>query len=73
MAAHPSILAWRIPWTEEPGGSQFMGLQLSLVATEQLTLSIFQGYELLNSSTLSNTKVTFNEDFTGNPSFIRVF
>ena len=20
MATHPSILAWRIPWTEEPGG-----------------------------------------------------
>ena len=27
MAAHCSILAWRIPWTEEPGGLQFMGLQ----------------------------------------------
>ena len=26
MAAHPSILAWRIPWTEEPGGLQSMGL-----------------------------------------------
>ena len=25
MAAHPSILAWRIPWTEEPGGLQSMG------------------------------------------------
>ena len=27
MATHSSILAWRIPWTEEPGGPQFMGLQ----------------------------------------------
>ena len=27
MAAHSSILAWRIPWTEEPGGLQSMGLQ----------------------------------------------
>ena len=27
MATHSSILAWRIPWTEEPGGSQSMGLQ----------------------------------------------
>ena len=26
-AAHSSILAWRIPWTEEPGGPQSMGLQ----------------------------------------------
>ena len=27
MAIHSSILAWRIPWTEKPGGLQFMGLQ----------------------------------------------
>ena len=25
MATHSSILAWRIPWTEELGGLQFMG------------------------------------------------
>ena len=29
MAAHSSILAWRIPWTEEPGGLQSMGWQES--------------------------------------------
>ena len=27
MATHSSILAWRIPWTEEHGGSQFIGSQ----------------------------------------------
>ena len=27
MATHSSILAWRAPWTEEPGGPQSMGLQ----------------------------------------------
>ena len=27
MAAHSPILAWRIPWTEEPGGLQSMGSQ----------------------------------------------
>ena len=27
MATHSSILAWKIPWTEEPGGLWFMGLQ----------------------------------------------
>ena len=27
MATHSSILAWRIPWTEEPGGIQSMGSQ----------------------------------------------
>ena len=26
-ATHPSILAWRIPWTEEPGGLQSIGSQ----------------------------------------------
>ena len=26
MATHSGILAWRIPWTEEPGGIQSMGL-----------------------------------------------
>ena len=27
MATHSNILAWRIPWIEEPVGLQFMGLQ----------------------------------------------
>ena len=27
IATHSGILAWRIPWTEEPGGLQSMGLQ----------------------------------------------
>ena len=26
MATHSSILAWEVPWTEEPGGLQSMGL-----------------------------------------------
>ena len=25
MATHPNILAWEIPWTEDPGGLEFMG------------------------------------------------
>ena len=25
MATHSSVLAWKIPWTEDPGGLQFMG------------------------------------------------
>ena len=28
MATHFNILAWRIPWTEEPDGIQSMGLQI---------------------------------------------
>ena len=27
MSTHSNILAWRIPWTEEPGGPQSMGSQ----------------------------------------------
>ena len=27
MATHSSVLAWKIPWTEEPGGLQSLGLQ----------------------------------------------
>ena len=27
MATHSCILAWRVPWTEEPGGLHYMGLQ----------------------------------------------
>ena len=27
LATHSSVLAWRIPWTEEPGGPQSMGSQ----------------------------------------------
>ena len=29
MATHSSILAWTIPWTEEPGGLQFVGCKES--------------------------------------------
>ena len=35
MATHPSILAWRIPWTEAPGRPQSMGLQ-ELDMTQEL-------------------------------------
>ena len=41
MAIHSSILAWRISWTEEPGGLQSMGSQ-RVDATEQLTLHFFE-------------------------------
>ena len=34
MATHSSVLAWRIPWTEEPGGLQFVGPKESDTAGE---------------------------------------
>ena len=36
MATHCSILGWRIPWTEEPGGLQSTGLQRESDMTERL-------------------------------------
>ena len=39
MATHSSVLPWRIPWTEEPGGLQSIGLQSQ---TEPKQLSIAQ-------------------------------
>ena len=40
MVTHSSILAWRIPWTEEPGELQSMGSQ-RVRQTEQLPLLLF--------------------------------
>ena len=34
MTTHPSVLAWKIPWTEDPGGLQSIGFQES-DSTEQ--------------------------------------
>ena len=42
MATHASILAWRISWTEEPGGLQSMGSQV-LDTTEWLSLHFNSG------------------------------
>ena len=41
MATHSSILAWKIPWTEEPGGLQSMGHK-ELDMTEQLSMHILE-------------------------------
>ena len=51
MATHSSILAWRIPWTEEPGRLQAMGLQ-ELDMTQQL-----------NHHTLVSSKLSFLLEF----------
>ena len=43
MATHSSILAWRLPWTEEPGRLQFMGSQrVGHDWATSLSLSLFQ-------------------------------
>ena len=40
MTAHSNILAWRIPWTGEPGGLQSRDLKES-DTTERLSVSLF--------------------------------
>ena len=40
MAAHSGILAWRIPWTEEPGGLQSTGLQSQTGQSTQQSHSV---------------------------------
>ena len=47
IATHSSILAWKIPWTEEPGRLQFLGLQRTGHdrATKHSTDDIYVYYE----------------------------
>jgi len=47
MATHSSVLAWRIPWTEEPGGLQSMSCQESNTI-DWLTLSLSLFAEILH-------------------------
>ena len=45
MATRPSILAWKIPWTEEPGRLQSMGSQ-RVEMTEQLLLFLLHQHPI---------------------------
>ena len=61
MATHSSIPAWRIPWTEEPGGLQSMGLQrvghnrATHTHTHTVTTAggSLQGHSFVNRSSLN--------------------
>ena len=56
MATHSSILAWKIPWTEEPGGLQSMGSQ------SQTRLSNFTfNFSCALKSVLQNKRSHHNE------------
>ena len=46
MATHSSILAWRIPWTEEPCGLQYRGQGQTQWVTNTFTLSALRPYYL---------------------------
>ena len=50
MATHSSILAWKIPWTEEPGGLQPMGhkrVRHNLATKQQQPTHLFLLYSFL--------------------------
>ena len=55
MATHSSILAWRLPWTEEPGGLQSMGCK-EPDTTERLTLSFCMQPEFPDSQAVPDIR-----------------
>ena len=63
MATHSSFLAWRIPWTEEPGGLQSLGSQIVGLSrmTEHAHISRFKvnnkPYHFLSSFSASGTEL----------------
>ena len=56
MATHSTILAWRIPWTEEPGGLQSMGSQES-DTTQRLNHQCPQGASMLERVSESHSSL----------------
>ena len=56
MATFSSILAWRIPWTEEPGGLQFIGLQ-SWTRLKRLSTHAFPATSLVKVKSLSHVRL----------------
>ena len=61
MATHSSVLAWRIPWTEEPGGLQSMGSQSQ---TQLSDLARLHGPRvLLQEPGVKVYSLTYNLDF----------
>ena len=50
MATHFTILAWRIPWKEEPPRPTVHGVVKSQDRTEQLTLSLLVGYSQIQEN-----------------------
>ena len=49
MATHSSILAWSIPWTEQPGGLQSMGSQESDTTGRVTHTFLLEGFSIVCS------------------------
>ena len=71
MANHCSILAWRIPWTEEPGGLQFMGSQSRTWLSDwaQSGMIVREGALCLVGNTLTHTQLVGKPITAGLKSF----
>ena len=61
MATHSSIIAWRIPWTEKPGGLQSRGVAKESDTTEGLTLCVC--YSAVSESAIYTNISPFLRDF----------
>ena len=61
MATHSSTLAWRIPWTEEPGGLQSTGSQ-SRTRLSDFTHSLTHSKKVERISTNNLIKITQHPD-----------
>ena len=56
MATHSSILAWKAPWTEEPGGLQSMGSQ-SQTRVNDYTTFLYQIYDSSDNTEVKKANV----------------
>ena len=68
MATHSSTLAWKIPWTEEPGGLQSMGLQSSSSSIRQNRQKSISQIAILECSNAGKHKRTQGDQGTTNNS-----
>ena len=62
MATHSSILAWEIPWTEEPGGLHSIGSQRvghNLATKQQQQQQSFRGCRLVSSHVINSSSQDF--------------
>ena len=58
LATHSSVLAWRIPWTEGPGGLQSTGLQSS-TRLSTIHFSAFYFFVRLSSNQVTHSRDRF--------------
>ena len=59
MAAHSSMIAWRIPWTKEPGGLQSMGSQSQTGLSDEAQHSTFDRQYMIHA----NVHSTFDRQY----------